>query len=364
MLQGTRDFRIHAIGQGNWCVDNFVISESEAVLEISGWFLEVPEDCSRFIFNGELLSGELSYHERPDIDSLFGFFPKIGPRGFSICVPLERLDPRMYWMLSFGDPDSIDALRSYFGPSLDSLRDSFDWPGPDRRFRVHGSRELEPFILEGFSCAKKVEILAERYSGQPLEQLSALDWGCGCARVARWLSGLFGTLSGVDIDADNVAWCSDFVEGPGDWKTCELTPPMPFEAECFELVYGVSVFTHIAESAQSIWLNELERVLAPGGCALVSVHGPSSASRFDISLEDWKGWEHAGIWDLGPSRDLEAVFGEHEHYRGTLHLESYIREHWAGALYVEEVLPAVFGNHQDVVVLRKPEGIRKSGGEP
>jgi ubiquinone/menaquinone biosynthesis C-methylase UbiE len=43
-------------------------------------------------------------------------------------------------------------------------------------------------------------------------------------------------------------------------------PPLPFPDDHFDLVFSSSVFTHIDEHAQDLWLAELRRVTQPGAC--------------------------------------------------------------------------------------------------
>jgi 8-oxo-dGTP diphosphatase len=49
-------------------------------------------------------------------------------------------------------------------------------------------------------------------------------------------------------------------------------PPLPYAESSFDLVYGVSVFTHLSEEHQRAWLPELRRILKPGGLLLLSFH--------------------------------------------------------------------------------------------
>jgi SAM-dependent methyltransferase len=114
------------------------------------------------------------------------------------------------------------------------------------------------------------------------EKPRVLDFGCGCARVLDALGRSWpaGELVGVDVDAEAIAWCqahlastASFVHGPDE-------PPLPFASGSFDLVYAVSVFTHLSPARQEVWLDELLRVLAPGGTAIITIYG----SRVSMSL--------------------------------------------------------------------------------
>lgn len=348
--------KIEALAERGWCVDQYRFLENGVLLEISGWALEKHDpDQEVFWVNGRPLETQDIFTERSDIDGLFDFYPKRRPRGFTIQLNLENWKNCRELRLSFGKQSAEHDYGSFYVPARESELLAQSWPEPERRFRVHGSGEFSPFVIEGLSCARKLELLVRDYVSKEstvLQQMHVLDWGCGCGRVARWLTNVFPNLSGVDIDADNVAWCAQHYPQTGLWKSCRLTPPIPFPDQQFDLIYGVSIFTHIAESAQVLWLQELKRLLRPGGVAIVSIHGPSSAARFRVGDEAWNAWYANGLLDMGPSRDLELIFGEHDHYRGTLHTQKYIYEEWSKVLEVEDIIPAVFGNHQDVVVLR------------
>ena len=46
---------------------------------------------------------------------------------------------------------------------------------------------------------------------------------------------------------------------------------MPYPANYFDVMYGHSVFTHLAEKDHFNWLMEVERVLKPGGFGFFTV---------------------------------------------------------------------------------------------
>jgi SAM-dependent methyltransferase len=85
-----------------------------------------------------------------------------------------------------------------------------------------------------------------------------------------------------------VRWCQQNLPFLHTVKN-ELEPPLPYADERFDLIYAYSVFTHLTEPLQHPWMEELMRVLEPGGRILFSTHGdatremmePNIAERYD-----------------------------------------------------------------------------------
>jgi SAM-dependent methyltransferase len=95
-------------------------------------------------------------------------------------------------------------------------------------------------------------------------------------------------------------------------------PPLPFESEKFDLVYAVSVFTHIDQFWAS-WMVELHRVLAPGGFLVATIM--SEAMSEAVSNEPWDDanvgmnvYQSGQPWDLGGPM--------------VLHSPWWVRAHW------------------------------------
>lgn len=142
------------------------------------------------------------------------------------------------------------------------------------RFRVSELVELEPFFTVGRNASKNIErCLVE--AGTPLQTFrSILDFGCGCGRVTLWIAQQMAAgseLHGTDTDAEAIAWCRDHL--PGRFGVNAPLPPLEYGDSAFDLIYAVSVFTHLDEERQFEWLRELRRVLKPGGTLLFTVHG-------------------------------------------------------------------------------------------
>ncbi len=170
--------------------------------------------------------------------------------------------------------------------------------------------------------------LWQRADERSLESFtSVLDFGCGCGRTLRWLDGLAerAYLAGSDIDGECVSWCAENIRF-AHFSHNELLPPLEFADETFDLVYALSVFTHMNESAQHAWLAELQRVTRRGAVLLLSTHGPHTwpslppRYRRQVELEGF-------LW-------VDAS-------ENAYHSPTYVRERWSAHFDVLDVIPTV-----------------------
>lgn len=138
---------------------------------------------------------------------------------------------------------------------------------------VGGFNSVRRFLETGAAAADSIrDILGS--DGRTMNEFGAvLDFGCGCGRVLRWWHETDGTrFHGCDYNHRLVGWVDENlpvttarVNGP--------VPPLPYAEGSFDLVYALSVFTHLTEAAQHAWLADLRRVLWPDGLLVITVHG-------------------------------------------------------------------------------------------
>ena len=115
---------------------------------------------------------------------------------------------------------------------------------------------------------------------RPLTDLSIpgkriLDWGCGPARVVRHLPWLFSHnhfIYGTDYNHEYINWCSKHLNGIS-FTANNLYPPLAFDDNYFDIIYSISILTHLSEKNHTEWINEIKRVLKPGGIFIVSTQG-------------------------------------------------------------------------------------------
>jgi len=107
-----------------------------------------------------------------------------------------------------------------------------------------------------------------------------LDWGCGPGRVVRHLPAFlpFAKIYGADYNTSTIAWCNQHIGGV-EFVLNTLHPPMPFDGDYFDIAYALSVFTHLSEDSHHEWVNELHRILKPGGVFLFTTQGSAFLSK-------------------------------------------------------------------------------------
>jgi ubiquinone/menaquinone biosynthesis C-methylase UbiE len=65
------------------------------------------------------------------------------------------------------------------------------------------------------------------------------------------------------VGADAIEWCARNLSG-GEFVNSAPEPPLPFESGYFDVVYCFSVFTHLDERMQDMWIAEIKRILNRG----------------------------------------------------------------------------------------------------
>jgi SAM-dependent methyltransferase len=215
-------------------------------------------------------------------------------------------------------------------------------PLPPRRLmvRVAGTADADWFLRSGRAAYDAIAAQV------PLDSVrSVLDFGCGCGRVTRYLDGFAGTVCGSDVNGRAIEWCRANLRF-ARFERNALAPPLAFERESFDLVYALSVFTHLTDVLQLAWRDELRRVLRPGGTLLLTTHGRSYAARLDAGERDrFERGELVVRWSDVPGTNLCSAY----------HPEAYLRETFAqGFTFVELEPEGARGNPtQDLVLLRK-----------
>jgi len=210
-------------------------------------------------------------------------------------------------------------------------------PPEPLRARVGGFVTPEDFDDFGRRSAAGIEaLLPERWT---FEGKRVLDFGCGAGRTLRHFvcAGEVAEFHGCEIDAASVAWLERHLSPPFRVALVGEAPPLPYQTSFFDLVYAVSVFTHLTD-LWSAWLLDLHRVLRPDGLLIATFLGPGGPH--GIAGVEWSE-DGTGMNVLRPGQGWE---------RGgptVLHSEWWIRAHWGRAFEVRELSRSGFGYPDD-----------------
>lgn len=241
-------------------------------------------------------------------------------------------------------------------PSLKMFKSNL--PELESMERVSG-KGVNPdmFVALGMTTSRKLADLFEAYAGKPLNKAKAvLDWGAGAGRLAKPMMSLLAPdvpFTCVDVDGENVARSAKLLP-KAKWMEVPFYPPTDLPENTFEFVYGISVFTHLTEVAQDLWLKELNRITVKGAIVAVSANTEFAALLFGetnpVFMEDLV---LHGISDRTTDANLGPKLKDKNYYKSTYHVESYIKERWSSAFEVLNIARGADVHVQDLVILRK-----------
>jgi SAM-dependent methyltransferase len=226
-------------------------------------------------------------------------------------------------------------------------------PGPDGapippsrlRYRVVGNTDLDFFFESGHGAEQTLRAALE-HAGAPLSpNWAILDFGCGCGRVLRRWRDHKGRVCGSDFNVALAKWCQANLPF-AEVGVNGLLPPLDYDDESFELIYAISVFTHLPVDAQLAWRDELRRIARPGGHLLMTLHSDAYTDLLKAhELQAYADGQCVVRWPSAAGANICSTY----------HPAAFVRDRLAlGWELVQHAPRAVGSPGQDLVVLRKP----------
>jgi SAM-dependent methyltransferase len=186
-----------------------------------------------------------------------------------------------------------------------------------------------------------VELLPD---GWTFEGKRVLDFGCGPGRTLRHFlpEAERAEFWGADISESCIELLKRELCPPLHVMRSEVEPPLGLEYESFDLIWAISVFTHLTDNSIP-WLLELHRLLKSGGLLIATYMGrwnsellagePWDENRVGMNVLRHNGWELEGP---GPM---------------VLMSDWWVRAHWGRAFEILEIAPRI--HNMSWPVLRK-----------
>jgi ubiquinone/menaquinone biosynthesis C-methylase UbiE len=233
------------------------------------------------------------------------------------------------------------SLFHYIGTKDRANTRHANLPPVSLRYRVSCSPDAEEFIATGKTCAADIQSALVKVGRDLGSFTRILDFGCGCGRTLVHLKNLAPTaqINGADIDTKAIEWCRLNLKF-GSYDSSNAKPPLAYHAATFDFIYAISVFTHLDEHYQFLWLQELERIAKPGAIVLLTV---------DSSLAGDQGFTFRRSYEKG-------IFPAW--YQNAYHSKEYVLASFGTHFEVLDYFPRAMNSHQDVVVLEKSNDIQ------
>jgi len=216
------------------------------------------------------------------------------------------------------------------------------------------------YLSGGITTFRQLNLLCMVFFNRRITEFNVIaDWGVGCGRVFRQFiedpengyadRNVTSRLLGFDIDKVNVDWCRENLTHVGQVSLLS-TKGFDLDSNSVDLLYGISVMTHLSEINQGLWLREIARVVKPGGAVILTTHGEVSHYQSPSSVA-LPFIETFGFFDGIPD---EAIGKEmNKYYRATYHDRVYLEDTWSLYFDILDVIPAANAFRQDFVVMRR-----------
>ena len=222
------------------------------------------------------------------------------------------------------DPEGLPYPSYELASRVGSL-DSFDSPSAFYELIGKNSRE---------------DLLSALPAGYTIADRRILDFGSGAGRTVRHFlkhDAKQADFAACDIDEPSVAWLREHLSPSLDAFVNGESPPLPVSDQTFDLVYCVSVFTHLARS-WSEWLLEMHRILKPDGILQATFMGRGQA---DAVLQDTWNEDSIGMLIMNPGQSWD------DGGPMVMHSPWWIREHWGRLFEIVDL-------REEAFITRKP----------
>lgn len=232
-------------------------------------------------------------------------------------------------------------------------------PPPAENLARVGSQSFDVHVKRGYAILDTIEEEARAQSLDPDNCERILDFGCGVGRVAIPLAERRpGKAYGTDVDPTAIQFLNKHFDTLHAYVQ-NYEPPLHFESEFFDLIFSISVWSHLPANLQVAWLDEMHRIVKPGGLVMITTAGIShlknwhaKGKRTDISVDSLERSGSLFIKNDRLQKRPEMFPGVTGDWGVFYQTEDHIRRTWSNKFEIRSVKAAHVGQ-QDLTVLRK-----------
>jgi SAM-dependent methyltransferase len=237
----------------------------------------------------------------------------------------------------------------WYRKNLEFVQKNPDFKVPPKvlAYDAYSAPDWNFYKLSGEKTAVFIAEISNKYLPHDTS-LRVLEWGCGPGRVIRHIPNAFSANTdtyGTDYNPTTISWCNDNVEQV-KFSLNGLRPPLQFEGGFFDLIYSISVFTHLSEEVSHQWVDELLRVTRSGGILVITTNGDSRKNI--MRPDEIEAYQSTGVV-------IRGKFEEGKKMYWACHSPQYLREKLFNEFEVLKHCEADFPyTGQDYWILRKP----------
>lgn len=269
------------------------------------------------------------------------------------------------------------AIDVYFSAKTGLLRafQVIDFPvPPNHNLRTTSSTTIRHYYESGLTTLMPIVTSALTFGARLDEPINVLDFGCGVARQLLHLTRLYPNVHayGCDVNDDAIAFMQRAYPGVQTYSN-SFDPPLSYDNGTFDLVYSVSIFSHLSEKDAQLWLAELRRVAKPDAILCLTFNSFTSLAsshrrgyRLQCTAERL---QESGFWFDADESKFELVkaaesvlkFGANMIGITRIYGEMYYSPERARALFensgfeVLAIVPGVIDRLQDLAVVRRQD---------
>jgi SAM-dependent methyltransferase len=148
-------------------------------------------------------------------------------------------------------------------------------------FEVTGQSHVAAYVERGRLHAQAIADIARSHGAAAPR--AVLEWGCGPGRVLSHLPDVWpdASLTGIDINDRAIRWASRAVPS-ARFVRIAPEPPTALASGGFDLIYAISVLTHLSPERSARWMEELRRLAAPGGLVVLTTYALGEAETNEL----------------------------------------------------------------------------------
>ncbi|MCT4623120.1 MAG: class I SAM-dependent methyltransferase [Schleiferiaceae bacterium] len=185
------------------------------------------------------------------------------------------------------------------------------------------------YFLDSQEAAKELASLFAKHI--QLKNANILDWGCGPGRLIRHMPKAIGNgckYYGTDYNKDSIAWCSENLPEI-KFNHNGIEAQLPYEDNQMDVIYGISIFTHLSPDSHYDWYKELYRVLKPGGIMLLTMQGDNFKAK--LTEEERKEFDKNHLVVRGYNKDGHRLYS-------AFHPKAFVERLFTGVEILEHIV--------------------------